>query len=250
MSCLKDDVPHGPEGGKACFTTTRWSVVLAARGDDSKTAFAALSELCGVYWYPLYAYVRRRGHSPEEAEDLTQSFFTTFLAKNYLDDLKPDMGRFRSFLLTSLKHFLANKWDAANAQKRGGGEAVLSLDDAERRYQDEPRDHVTPETLFERRWALTLLEQVLARLRTEFVTTEKAELFDHLKVFLSDGESGVSYAEIAECSGLKEGTVKVAVHRLRRRYGELLRSEISQTIGDPREVEDEVRNLIAALSNR
>jgi RNA polymerase sigma factor (sigma-70 family) len=232
------------------FRTTHWSAVLAAREQCSPQAEAALAELCQTYWYPLYAYIRRRGHNPTDAEDLTQGFFARLLEKNYIGDVTPGVGRFRSFLLASLKHFLANEWDRAQTGKRGGGRVIFSLDDqeAETRYQFEPVEKVTPETLFEQRWALTLLERVLSRLRAEFVATEKAELFDHLKTFLLAGEPGCSYAEIAARTGLKEGAVKVGVHRLRRRYGELLRVEIGHTVRDPREIEDEVRHLISMLS--
>jgi DNA-directed RNA polymerase specialized sigma24 family protein len=233
------------------FHTTHWSAVLTACGDDSTAAQAALSELCQTYWYPLYAYIRCRGNPTEDAADLTQGFFAQLLAKKYLADLTPGLGRFRSFLLTSLKHFLANEWDKGQAQRRGGGRLVISLDDdrAEERFRLEPVDQITPEVLFERRWACTVLEQVLGRLRDEFVQSEQAELFDELKVFLSTDQTHSSYTLVALRTGLKEGTVKVAVHRLRRRYGELLRAQIAQTVEDPREVEDEVRHLIATLSN-
>jgi RNA polymerase sigma-70 factor (ECF subfamily) len=236
--------------GDAEFRTTHWSAVLAARDKSSAQAQEALAELCQTYWYPLYAYIRRRGNNATEAEDLTQGFFARLLEKNYIGDVTPGIGRFRCFLLASLKHFLANEWDRAQTHKRGGGKAILSLDDqqAETRYQFEPIENVTPETLFEQRWALTVLECVLARLREEFVATEKAELFNQLKVFLSSDQAGSSYAEIAARTGLKEGTVKVAVHRLRRRYGELLRAEIGHTVNQPNEVEDEVRHLISVLS--
>jgi RNA polymerase sigma factor (sigma-70 family) len=232
------------------FPTTHWSAVLAARAQGSPQATAALAELCQAYWYPLYAYIRRRGNNPTDAEDLTQGFFARLLEKNYIGDVTPGVGRFRCFLLASLKHFLANEWDRAQAGKRGGGKVIISLDDqdAETRYQFEPVEKGTPETLFEQRWALTVLERVLARLRKEFVATEKAELFDQLKVFLSTDQPDCSYAEIAAHTGLKEGTVKVAVHRLRRHYGELLRAEISNTMSQPNEVEDEVRHLISVLS--
>lgn len=237
--------------GNAEFRTTHWSAVLAARDNRSPKAEAALAELCQTYWYPLYAYIRRRGHDPHEAEDLTQGFFERLLEKNYIGDVTPGIGRFRSFLLTSLKHFLANEWDRAQAGKRGGGQVIFSLDDrdAESRYQFEAVEKFTPETLFEQRWALTVLGRVLARLRVEFVASEKADLFDQLKVFLSAEQPGCSYAEVAARTGTKEGTIKVAVHRLRRRYGELLRTEIGHTVNDPREIEDEVRHLISVLSS-
>jgi RNA polymerase sigma-70 factor (ECF subfamily) len=232
------------------FVTTHWSVVLAAGNTESPQANEALEKLCQTYWYPLYAHVRRRGNNPNDAEDLTQSFFARLLEKNYIGDVTPGVGRFRCFLLASLNHFLANEWDRAQTRKRGGGKVIFSLDesDAETRYQFEPVENVTPETLYERRWALTVLERVLAQLRAEFVATEKSELFDHLKIFLSNPKPDCSYAEIAARTGLKEGTVKVAVHRLRRRYGELLRAEISHTVSQPSEVEEEVRHLISVLS--
>jgi len=235
---------------RAEFCTTHWSAVLAAGDTRSSRAENALAELCRTYWYPLYAYVRRRGNNPTEAEDLTQGFFARLLEKNYLASVTPGVGRFRSFLLASLKHFLANEWDRAQTAKRGGGKVIFSLDDQdpEARYQFEPVENVTPETLFEQRWALTVLERVLTRLRQEFVTTEKAELFDQLKIFISTDEPGCSYAEVSTRTGLKEGTAKVAVHRLRRRYGELLRAEISNTVSEPDEVEAEVRHLISVLS--
>jgi RNA polymerase sigma-70 factor (ECF subfamily) len=236
----------------AAFHTTHWSVVLAAREGHSSQAQEALGQLCQTYWYPLYAYVRRRGNGPAEAEDLTQAFFVRLLEKGFIGDLTPGMGRFRSFLLSALKHFLANEWDRVRAQKRGGGKPVLSLDDdqAESRYRVEAVDNTTPETLFEQRWAWTVLEQVFVQLRQEFVSTERGELFEDLKGFLSAGKPPPkAYAEVAARTGLKEGTVKVAVHRLRRRYGELLRAQIAQTVADPSEVEDELRYLIQVLAS-
>lgn len=234
----------------ASFRTTHWSAVLNARDPNGPQARQALAELCQTYWYPLYAYIRRRGNNPTEAEDLTQSFFARLLEKNYIGDITPGMGRFRSFLLTSLKHFLANEWDRAQTRKRGGGHVVLSLDDAdvEQRYQLEMVDNVTPETLFEQRWVLNLLDRVLVRLRAEFVASEKAELFDQLKIFLSADQPSGAYRDIAARTGVAEGTLKVAVHRLRRRYGELLRAAIADTVHDPAEVEDELRYLISVLA--
>jgi RNA polymerase sigma-70 factor (ECF subfamily) len=242
---------RGERSGDATFNTTHWSAILSARGQDSAAAHKALSELCHVYWYPLYVYIRRRGNAPEEAADLTQAFFARLLEKNYLGDLTPGMGRFRSFLLSAVKHFLANEWDKGQTQKRGGGLQVISLDDdaAEKRFRLEPVDHLSPDVLFDRRWACTVLEQVLSQLRQEFVSSERAALFDQLKIYLSAGDDHASYAEMAARTGLKESTVKVTVHRLRRRYGELLRSHIAETVADPREIEDEVRHLISVLSN-
>jgi len=232
------------------FRTTHWSVVLAAREADSAAAQAALAELCATYWYAIYAYVRRRGHPKENAADLTQAFFARFLEKNFLGDLTPGTGRFRSFLLACCQHFLANEWDKVQTLKRGAGKTILSLDDdsAEDRYQFEPVDHITPETIFERRWACTVLEQVLDRLRDDFTASKPPELFQELKIFLSPGQERNSYAEVGRRTGLKESAIKVAVHRLRRRYGELLRAEIAKTVADANDVEDEVRHLIAVLS--
>lgn len=247
LPCAADIGPANPARD---FRTTRWTVVLAAAHSEAPGAEDALAQLCRTYWCPLYAFVRRRGNSPVDAEDLTQGFFERLLEKEYLADLTPGMGRFRSFLLTALNHFLANEWDRAQTRKRGGDRVIVSLDDqdAETRYQFEPVDNVTPETLFEQRWALTVLERVLARLRDEFVASEKAGLFDQLKAFLTADQPACSYGDVAARTGLKEGTVKVAVHRLRRRYGELLRAEIAETVHDPEEVEDEIRHLISVLA--
>jgi RNA polymerase sigma-70 factor (ECF subfamily) len=234
----------------AAFVTTHWSVVLAAREGNSAAAQVALAELCETYWYAIYAYVRRRGHMPENAADLTQGFFARFLQKNFLGDLTPGTGRFRSFLLACCQHFLANEWDKVQTLKRGAGKTLLSLDDdsAEDRYKFEPVDHMTPEIMYDRRWACTVLEQVLDQLRDDFAKSERAELFDEIKVFLSPDQAGSSYAEVGLRTGLKESAVKVAVHRMRRRYGELLRAEIAKTVADPHDVQDEVRHLIAVLS--
>jgi RNA polymerase sigma factor (sigma-70 family) len=235
----------------AAFCTTHWSVVVAAGGRSSVEADKALEELCQAYWYPLYAYVRRRGNDPAEAEDLTQAFFERLLEKNFIGSVTPGLGRFRSFLLTCLKHFLANEWERTRSQKRGGGNVIVSLDedDPEVRYQFEPVENITPEILFERRWALTVLEQVLGRLRSEVVASERADLFDELKAFLSVDQPDSSYAQVAARTGLKEGTIKTAVHRLRRRYAELLRAEIGKTVNEPGEVEAEVRYLISVLTS-
>jgi RNA polymerase sigma-70 factor (ECF subfamily) len=226
-------------------------VVLTAGHGSSPQAGRALEELCRAYWYPLYAYVRRRGHSPHEAEDLTQEFFARLLAKNYLADVDREKGKFRSFLLASLKHFLANEWDRARAAKRGGGQPHLSLDvqTAETRYRSEPADDLTPEKLLERQWALALLDQVLARLRAEFAADGQEKQFDELKVWLTEGKGATSYAAVAATLGTTEGAAKVAVHRLRRRYRELLREEISHTVATPAEIDEEIRHLFAAFAS-
>ena len=193
--------------------------------------------------------MRRRGYEVHEAEDLTQEFFARLLAKNYLADVDRTKGKFRSFLLTSLKHFLANEWDRARAAKRGGGRPVLSLDTqtAETRYRSEPADELTPEKLLDRQWALALLDQVLGRLQAESVADGKGALFEQLKLFLTEGKGTTSYASVATRLETTEGAVKVAVHRLRRRYRELLREEISHTVATPAEIEEEIRHLFAAF---
>ncbi len=230
------------------FATTHWSLVLAARDRAAPGAPDALASLCTVYWYPLYAYVRRRGHGPDDAHDLTQAFFTCLLGKDFLANVDRDKGKFRSFLLAACNHFLANDRDRARAQKRGGGRGVLSLDatDAEGRYRVEPTGGLTAEKLFERRWALALLEQVMARLRADFEAKGKARLFDRLRGFLV-GDKGAGYRQAANELGLSEAAVKVAVHRMRQQYRTLLHEEIGRTVATPEEVEDEIRSLFAAL---
>jgi RNA polymerase sigma-70 factor (ECF subfamily) len=238
--------------GAGAFVTTHWSVVLAAGRGDSTRARDALAELCRSYWYPLYAYTRRRGCSPHDAQDLTQEFFARLLERQDLAQVSPERGRFRSFLLASLNHFLANEWDKARAAKRGGGQPLLRLDgaSAEGRYALEPAGDDTPETLFDRQWALTLLERVLARLREEFGAAGKTRLFDRLKDSMAGERGDAGYAQAAAELGMTEGNVKVAVHRLRKRYRERLREEIAQTVVSPAEVEEEIRHLFTALARR
>ena len=219
-------------------------------GTDSPQAHEALETLCRNYWYPLYAFVRRQGHSPHDAQDLTQAFFARLLEKNYLADVQREKGRFRSFLLASLKHFLANEWDRERALKRGGGRKLIALDEdsAESRYKLEPKDDLSADKIYERRWALTLLDQVLSKLRREFEIDGKLDHFEILKPYLSAGRTSVSYAQAADKLGMNEGAIKVAVHRLRKRYRELLRAEIAQTVATASEVDAEIRYLFAALS--
>ena len=224
------------------FAATRWTVVLAARRETSPQARVALEELCRQYWYPLYAYVRRSGYESHEAEDLTQEFFVRLLAKNYLAEVDPEKGKFRSFLLASLKHFLANEWDKARAQKRGGGRTFVSLD-AETRYRQEPVDELTADKLLDRQWALALLEQVLGRLEAE---TDPKQ-FAALKPFLTAEKEAIPYANVAGQLETSEGAVKVVVHRLRQRYRKLLREEIAHTVASPAEVDEEIRHLFAAF---
>jgi RNA polymerase sigma-70 factor (ECF subfamily) len=230
------------------FLTTHWSLILAARDRAEPGADDALGSLCALYWYPLYAYVRRRGHGADEAHDLTQEFFARVLEKDFLAGVDRGKGKFRSFLLAACNHFLANERDRARARKRGGGRPVLSLDaaDAEGRYRAEPAGGLTPEKLFERRWAMALLQQVMARLREEFEAKGKGQLFDRLRGFLV-GEKGGGYRGAADELGLSEGAVKVTVHRLRQRYRELLHEEIGRTVDAPERIDEEVRHLFAAL---
>lgn len=236
-------------GSAGNFATTRWSVVLAAGDHTGPQAQAALATLCQGYWYPLYVFARRQGHGPEDAQDLTQGFFARLLEKDFLRSVDPGKGRFRSFLLAAYKHFLANERDRANAQKRGGGRLAVPIDlqGAEDRYRLEPAHTLTAERLFERRWAMTLLGQVLGRLREEFVAVDNAPHFEVLKAFLTGERSDIRYAEVGRQLGMSEGAVKVAVHRLRGRYRELLREEIARTVDDPAQVDEEIRGLFLAL---
>lgn len=225
--------------------------MLAAGRGGTPQADRALGELCRAYWFPLYAYVRRQGHPKEDAEDLTQGFFARFLERNYLEGLSSEKGRFRAFLLAAVKHFLANEHDRAGRQKRGGGVAALSLDwqDADTRYQIDPADQLSPDKLYDRAWAMTLLEQVITRLRAECAADGKARVFEQLKPFLMAGKSDIPYAQAAASLGLNEGAVRVAVHRLRKRYRELLRQEIAQTLSDPAQIEEELRALFRAFTD-
>ncbi|OGV72757.1 MAG: RNA polymerase subunit sigma-24 [Lentisphaerae bacterium RIFOXYB12_FULL_65_16] len=234
------------------FATTHWTVVLTAGRDDADAtrAHEALEQLCRTYWYPLYAFVRRQGHSAADAQDLTQAFFARFIAKHCLDAVDRSKGKFRSFLLASLSHFLANEWDKASAKKRGGDQVFIELDahTAEDRYALEPTDNMTAERIFDRRWALTLLDTVFTRLRAEFAASGKAPLFDALKDTLTGEKTTARYAEIAATLGMTEGAVKVAVHRLRQRYRDLLRAEVANTVASTSDVDEELRHLFAALS--
>ena len=236
--------------GSSQFPTTRWTLVVAAGDPNRKEARTALSSLCENYWYPLYAYLRRRGHSADQAQDLTQQFFMRVLEGRYLDRAHPEKGRFRSFILTSLKFFVADEGDRDRAQKRGAGMLVpLEFSSGEERYQREPAHDETPERIFERRWALSVLDRVVVRLRDEFVQHGRPEHFERLKVFLL-GQSDAPYATLARDMKTSEGALKVAIHRLRKRYRELFRQEIADTVADPAEVESELRFLAAVLSKK
>lgn len=235
-------------GSQAHFFATRWSMVLAA-GDwrAGSTARRAMDELARLYWFPLYAYLRRRGNSPVAAEDLVQGFFTHLLAKDALATVDRTKGKFRSFLLAALQNYLANVWDQQHAAKRGGDRTILALDtmDAETRYALEPVDTMTPERVYERRWALAVLEQVLVRLRGDYQQRGQGEIFTVLEPVLVGAATG--YAGLAAQLNMTEAAVKVAAHRLRRRYRELLRAEIAQTVAEPDLVEEELRELLASL---
>ena len=232
------------------FHTTRWSVVLAAGHKSSPAANAALAELYERYWFPIYAYIRRRVNDPHEAEDLTQDFLCRLNEKNVWAAADPARGRFRSFLLTAARNFLASEWKRAGAQKRGGGLRADSLDfgSGESRLSRHPADTHTPEAEFDRRWAITLLERVLSRLEGEFTASRKIDQFQVLKPFLTGRSPETSLGEAATRLEMTHGAVKTAAHRLRRRYRELLREEIAETVGSPEEVEDEIRSLFEALS--
>jgi RNA polymerase sigma factor (sigma-70 family) len=250
MSLPIDDTSTPATAQRGWFTTTHWTMVLSARDQDSPQAAAALEILCRTYWYPLYAYIRRQGHDEPSAKDLTQGFFVHLLHKNRLDRVQREKGRFRSFLLASLKNFLTDEWDKAQAQKRGGGQVVLSLDDdtAEDRYRLEPADNITPEKLFEQRWALTLLDQAKARLKEEYAQAGKDGFYERLRVFEAGDPGAPTYAEVAAEFSLTESAVKSAAHRLRQRYGELVREEVAHTVGSPAETDEELRHLIGVVS--
>jgi RNA polymerase sigma factor (sigma-70 family) len=230
------------------FATTHWTTVLIARDEASADA---LESLCANYWYPLYAYVRRRGHPVPEAQDLTQGFFARLLERNYLRDVQTERGRFRSFLLGAFRHYLANEWDRARAVKRGGGCRFIPLDEAlaESRFTRELADDATPERLFERAWALVVLEKVRNRLHAEYQAAGKGSRFSLLEQSLPGGARDRSQAELGRELGLSESAVKSEVHRLRRRYAELVRLEIAHTVSDPDELDDELRHLIEAVGN-
>src|SRR5947208_12240797 len=235
---------------KQWFATTHWSVVLAAGESASPEAEAALQKLCRTYWYPLYAYVRRRGHSPHDAQDLTQGFFARLLEKNWVGAADREKGKFRSFLLSVLNHYLGDERDRANAAKRGGGQVLISLDEqtAENLLSQEPASYLSPEKEFEKRWAAALLQQAMTRLREEFETAGKGRTFDQLKLFLEGEASSGDYGAMAAGLGMSANAIAVAVHRLRQRYRELVRIEVANTVGSPDEVEEEMRHLFSVLA--
>jgi RNA polymerase sigma factor (sigma-70 family) len=243
-----EDRPDSFTGAQ--FPPTLWSVVLLAGQNSSEQSNDALAMLCRAYWFPLYAFLRRQGKSPPDAEDLTQGFMLHLLEKDTLSRVQREKGKFRSFLLASLQYFLANERDKQQAQKRGGGARLVELDNqnAEDRYLAELTDNLDPAKVFERRWATTLLERVLSRLEAEFTEPGRRERFQELQVFLLGEPRALSYAEAGKRLGIKEGAVKVAVLRLRQRFGELLRAEIASTVATPEEIEEELHHLFATLS--
>jgi RNA polymerase sigma factor (sigma-70 family) len=248
MPALEQELT-GASGHSGQFQTTHWSTVITAGPNDSEAASAAMARLCQTYWQPLFLYIRRLGHGPEDAQDLTQEFFARLLAKDYLKAVDRAKGKFRSFLLTAVKRFLANEWDRANRQKRGGGMEVLSLEseDFGGRHPGGLVDDRTPDKVFEQRWAAVLLEQVFTRLAVEMAADGKENLFQELRGFLTGGTDGNSYPEMARRLEMSEGTVRVNVHRLRQRYRQLLRLEIAHTVDSPEGIDDEIRCLFAAL---
>jgi RNA polymerase sigma-70 factor (ECF subfamily) len=241
-----------PTAAPGRFGRTHWSLVAVAKGSDTPESQAALEKLCRNYWLPIYAFVRRQGHSPHDAQDLTQEFFARLLGKRFFAGADPAKGRFRSFLLGALKHFLANEWDKARAQKRGGGAPAvpLQLETAETRYGHEPADNTTPEQSYEHRWALALLEEVLRRLAGEYQQEGRADLFAELNFCLVGERAAQPYAELATKLGVTEGTVKSFVHRLRQRYRQVLREEIANTVAAPGEVDEELRHLFTVLGRK
>lgn len=231
------------------FATTSWSQIVAARGAPSVESRRALEHLCQAYWYPVYAYVRRQGHGAEDARDFTQAYFVALLEKGYLEDFDPMRGRFRVFLRASVKHFLSKEREKARAQKRGGRTPVVPIDEeVEGRYVREPKDLLTPEEIYERRWAMTLIERALGKLQREFADARRTREFERLKEFLTGEEPRVPYKEVAAELGSSESAIKTSVHRLRRRFGEILRTEIAETVEGPDQVDDEVRYLLSVVA--
>ncbi len=237
--------------GKDRFATTQWSMVRAVGDANSQSASTALQELCQIYWYPLYSYVRRQGKDANTAADLTQSFFADLLQREDLKRVDPELGKFRSFLLSAFNHFLMNEWDKAKAQKRGGGKSPLSLDfnAADNRYQLEPTHQRTPESIYQKQWASTLIKRANSALRSEFANRGKAHQFDKLSKFLAGKSEDETLAQAAAQLTMTEVAVKVALHRMRKRFGELLREEIQQTVTTTEEIDSEIQQLFEVFKN-
>lgn len=234
------------------FETTNWSLIFQATTGSSSAGREAMARLFETYWPPVYAYVRRKGGSIEDAEDLTQAYFTRFFEKEYLADFRPEAGRFRTFLLASVSHFLANEWDRRKAQKRGGGRSPISLDGTatEERLRLEPIDRLTPEAVFERQWVATVLTRCLDTLRDEQAGRGDLDRFERLKSFLAGGDASSGYAEAARALNLTEAAVRVAVHRLRKRFAVVLREEVGRTVKDPAEVDQEIQWMLGVVRSR
>ncbi len=241
---------RGGEGAKDDFDSTCWSVVLVAKNRNDPQARGALGELCRAYWYPLYAYIRRSGHSAEDGHDLTQGFFATVVADGFLDEVSPEKGKFRAYLLACCRHYLSDQRRRQRAWKRGSGRPDISIDreEGDRRFREEPWHELTPDRLFERRWALAVLDQALERLGCEMQRKGQADLFERLRPTLTGQELSDPYTKVAAELGLSEGAVKVRAHRMRRRFGEILRKEIGRTVADRGMIDDEINNLFAALA--
>ncbi len=250
MGPVKAETGNSKSAEGGWFATTHWSVVINARDGGDSVAAAALEDLCATYWYPLYAWLRRRGHSPPDAQDLTQSFFASILQRNALQNVCQEKGKFRSFLLASLKHFVANEYDRSTAIKRGGQCRVISIndEDGEKRFQRERSQDLAPDEAFEQGWALTLFENVLGRLRDEYAARGKLDLYHALQPYLTENEARMPHAVTAQKLGLGEGGVRMATLRLRRRFGELLRAEIAQTVSGPDAIDEEIRALLRAVA--
>ncbi|HUJ42767.1 MAG TPA: sigma-70 family RNA polymerase sigma factor [Opitutaceae bacterium] len=242
------DVPETGVRGPTAFATTHWSLIVRAAETGTPEGRAALEELCRIYWYPLYGFARRRGLAPADAEDLTQSFLADLLARGAVAQADPARGRFRTFLLASFENFHSHERRRADRLKRGGGCEFVSLEEAEKRFQEEPVSPDSPEKMFDQKWAMSLLDQAIAAVDREYAANGKGPLFDALKAVLWGAYGAASYAEIARQLGSTEGAIKVAAHRLRRRFGEALRSEVAKTVLDPADLEDEMRHLLAAVS--
>ncbi|MFT5299798.1 MAG: DNA-directed RNA polymerase specialized sigma24 family protein [Mariniblastus sp.] len=243
--------PNPQFRGNRQFETTQWNLVKAINVEDSVASSTALQELCQTYWYPLYSYVRGQGHDANTAADLTQAFFADLLQREDLKKVDPSLGKFRSFLLTAIKHFLMNQWDKRNAQKRGGGRSPLSLnfEEADGKFALDPFHAQTPELIFQKQWARTLLERVNESLREEFQKRGKVHQFDRLRKFLAGKSNEETVGAAAAQLGMSEVAVKVAVHRMRQRFGLLLREEIEQTVSTPEEVDTEIQQLFEVLRN-
>ncbi|MFT3782617.1 MAG: sigma-70 family RNA polymerase sigma factor [Nibricoccus sp.] len=247
MNPTNDKPPRSKTFGH--FAPTRWTCIISAQAKDPNCASRALEELCQQYWTPLYAFARRQGFSVHDAQDHTQGFFARLLQKDFLRSVAPEKGRFRTFLLVAFKRFIANARDYACAAKRGGGEAPLSLDveAAENLYKAEPLDTGSADIVYERRWALTLLDRTMNRLREEYAEAGRVKNFEQLKIFLTTSKGDANYADVANALGMSAGATRVAACRLRRRYRELFRDEIAQTVSHPDEIEDEISHLLSAI---